>query len=337
MNMSQIAKLAGVSIATVSRTFRAPEKVRPELRKRVMEICEQYDYVYNAAAGDLSRNRTNIIGVLVPSANKSVFGETIMAIQEGCDEIGFATITGTTLYDESLEKKLLRRFQERRVAGIIFTGFTIGSEDLIYNLVKHDIACVIIWEILNAPDINYVGFDNFKAAYQATDHLARLGHRRIGLIIGPYGKVGRVKKRFEGYKKALADHSIAFDQSIIVSTEPFLHEGKQAMSQILSMQNPPTAVFAASDRLAIGALAAVKEKGLSVPKDISIMGFDDVEFAPYCDPPLSTIRVPAKEIGTMAVKVLNETIAGSDKNIKQYCLDFELIIRGSTAEPNRKI
>lgn len=334
MNMSQIAKLAGVSIATVSRTFRSPEKVRPELRRKILEICEQNDYVYNAAAGDLSRKKTYIIGVLVPSANNSVYGDTIMSIQEKCDEINFATITGTTLYGGTLEKKWLRQFQERRVAGIISTGFTIDNEEIVYNLIKHDIDCVIIWEVPDAPDINYVGFDNFKAAYKATDHLAQLGHRRIGLIIGHYKTVGRVKKRFEGYKKALADHGIDFDPSIVVSAEPFLLEGKLAMGQILSAQDPPTAVFAASDRLAIGGLAAIKEKGLNVPKDISVMGFDDVEFAPYCDPPLTTVRVPAKKMGSVAVKVLHGLITGRNKQVTQCSFDSELIIRGSTAEPS---
>lgn len=333
MNMSQIAKLAGVSIATVSRTFRSPQKVRPEVREQILRICEQHNYVYNAAAGDLSRKKTNIIGVLVPTANKSVFGDTMMAIQDKAHELQFATITGTTRYDKAIEKDLLRQFQERRVAGIIFTGFTIGGEQLIRQLMRSKIACVIIWEKLEEADINYVGFDNFKAAYQATDHLAKLGHRRIGLIVGPYEKVGRVKKRFEGYKQALIDHAIPFDQSIVVSTEPDLLEGKQAMGQILSAPTPPTAVFAASDRLAIGGLAAIKEKGLRVPRDISLVGFDDVEFASYCDPPLTTVRVPAKEMGALAVKVLHELIVDGSAKVKQYCLDTDLIIRGSTAEP----
>jgi DNA-binding LacI/PurR family transcriptional regulator len=333
MNMSQIAKLAGVSIATVSRTFRSPERVRPAVRDRILRICEKHDYVYNAAAGDLSRQKTNIIGVLIPTANKSVFGDTFMAIQEKSQELHFSTIAGNTLYDRTIEKNLLRQFQERRVAGIIFTGFTIGGERLVRQLMERKIACVVIWEKLEETDINYVGFDNFKAAYQATDHLAKLGHRRIGLIVGPHQKVGRVKKRFDGYKQALNDHGIPFDQTIVVATEPDLLEGRQAMGQILSAKNPPTAVFAASDRLAIGGLATIKERGLRVPQDISLVGFDDVEFAPYCDPPLTTVRVPAKEMGALAVKVLHDLIINGNQNVKQYCLDTDLIIRASTAEP----
>ena len=334
MNMSQIAKLSGVSTATVSRTFRSPEKVRPDLRDRILQICEKHNYIYNTAAADLSRQKTDIIGVLIPTSNKSVFGETLMAIQEKAHELHFATIAGNTLYDNAIEKKLLRQFQERRAAGIIFTGFTFGGEKFIRQLMKQNIVCVVIWEILEETNFNYVGFDNRKAAYQATDHLVTLGHRRIGLIVGPHEKVGRVKKRFEGYKEALKDHDIPFDSSIVVATEPDLLEGKQAMRQLLSVHNPPTAIFAASDRLAIGGLAAIKEKGLRVPHDISLVGFDDVEFAPYCDPPLTTVRVPAKEMGTLAVKVLHDAIVNGNERVKQYCLDTDLIIRASTAEPH---
>ncbi len=332
MKMSQIAKLAGVSIATVSRTLHSPEKVRPELRHRILRICEERNYVYNAAAGDLSRRRTDILGVLVPTANKSVFGDTVMAIQEKAQDLHFSTITGNTLYDKAIEKKLLLQFQERRVAGIILTGFTIGGEDFIRGLMEQNIACVVIWEKLEEPDINFVGFDNFKAAYEATHHLISLGHQRIGLIVGPYEKEGRVMKRFEGYRQALEDHNLPFDPSIVVSTEPDLLEGNQAMQQLLCDPAPPSAVFAASDRLAIGGLAALREKGLKVPRDISLVGFDDLEFAAYCDPPLTTVRVPAKEMGTLAVKVLHEAIVSGNKKVKQYCLDTDLIIRASTAE-----
>jgi DNA-binding LacI/PurR family transcriptional regulator len=332
MRMSEIAELAGVSTATVSRTLRSPEKVRPEVRERILQICEQQNYIYNAAAGDLSRQRTDIIGVLIPTANKSVFGDTVTAIQEKAQELHYFTISGNTLYDSSIEEKLIQQFRERRAAGVIFTGFTFGGERFIRQLMSQNIACVVIWETLTEDDINFVGFNNFKAAYSATEHLLSLGHRRIGLIVGPSEKMGRTRKRLEGYKQALADYDIPFDQSIVVSTEPDFLEGKQAMRQLLTAKDPPSAVFAASDRLAIGGLQGIKEMKLKVPQDISLVGFDDVEFAAYCDPPLTTVRVPAKEIGILAVKVLHDAIVNRNQAIKQYCLDTDLIIRASTAE-----
>ncbi len=135
-----------------------------------------------------------------------------------------------------------------------------------------------------------------------------------------------------GYQKALADHNIPFDPSLVVSSEPDLEEGKQAMHQLLSLAHPPTAVFAASDRLAIGGLAAIKEKGLKVPQDISLVGFDDVEFAAFCDPPLTTVRVPAKKMGELAVNLISESIEKGKYQVKKYCLNTELILRNSCKE-----
>jgi len=333
MKMSQIAELAGVSTATVSRTFHSPNLVRPEIRNRILKIARQHNYLYHAPAGDLSRRRSNIIGILIPTANKSVFGTTLMAIQEKAQENYYSVIIGNTLYDADLESRLVTQFRERRVAGVIFTGFVFGQEKLIRSLIDNDIPCVIIWEKLPDKDISYVGFDNYKAAYSATDYLIRLRHRRIGLIIGPHDKVGRVQKRLGGYQKALEDHGLSFDNRLVVAAaEPDLAEGKRAMTQLLAASRRPTAVFAASDRLAIGALAAVREQGRRVPDDLSLVGFDDIDVSAYCDPPLTTVRVPAHEIGTLAVNILLDSIERGSTQVHQYLLDTELVIRKSCAE-----
>jgi DNA-binding LacI/PurR family transcriptional regulator len=300
-----------------------------------MEIARQHNYVYNAAAADLSKPHARLIGVLIPTANKSVFAETLIAIQEKTQENVFSLIIGNTRYDQALEKELVQNFQERRVAGIIFTGFTFGQEKLIRQLMDQGISCVTIWEKLEDSDLNYVGFDNLKAACSATDYLVKLGHRRIGLIVGPYKKVGRVNKRLLGYQKALKENDIDFDPTLVVATEPDLMEGRQAMRQLLSLQNRPTAVFAASDRLAIGGLLAIKQAGLTVPQDMSLVGFDDVEFAAYCDPPLTTIRVPAREMGYLAVRELLNCIKSPAGAARQYCLDTDLVIRDSCSTPSR--
>jgi DNA-binding LacI/PurR family transcriptional regulator len=331
MKMSEIAELAGVSVATVSRAFHSPNLVRAEIRNRILEIAEQHKYLYHATAADLSRQKSNVIGVLIPSAKASVFGKTLLAIQEKTQE-NYSIIFGNTLYQKDLESKLLQKFRERRVAGVILTGFIMGHEERIHSLIDDSIACVVTWEILDSKEISYVGYDNVKAAYSATNYLISLGHERIGLIVGPYQKVGRVRKRHTGYKKALADNGISFDPSLVVSSEPALFEGKRTMQQLLSLPDPPTAVFAASDQLAIGALSAIKERGLRVPKDVSLVGFDDIDVAAYCDPPLTTVRVPAQEMGELAVKVLLEAIEDGRAEVKQYLLDTDLIIRESCAE-----
>lgn len=333
MKMSQIAKLAGVSTATVSRTFHSPNLVRPEIRHRILEIAKKNKYLYHAPAGDLSRRRSNIFGVLIPTANNSVFGATLMAIQKKSQENDFSVITCNTLYNAELESRLVTQLRERRVTGIIFTGVVLGQEKLIRSLIDNNIPCVIIWEKLEDKGISYVGFDNFKAAYTAVDYLIHLRHRRIGLIIGPYDKVSRVKKRFLGYQKAIEDHGLSLDDQLVIATaEPDFAEGKRAMKQMLTVTDRPTAVFAASDRLAIGALSAIREEGYCVPHDVSLVGFDDIDMAAYCDPPLTTIRVPAYEIGTLAVTALLHAAERRNNEVQQYLLDTELVIRKSCVE-----
>jgi DNA-binding LacI/PurR family transcriptional regulator len=236
------------------------------------------------------------------------------------------------MYSKAEEARLVKQFQERRVAGIIFTGYGLGQENLIRNLMRQNIFCVVTYENLEDTDINYVGFDNFKAAYDATNYLISLRHKRIGLIIGPYRKMGRLLKRFKGYQQALKDHGIQFDAALVVSTEPGLLEGKQAMRQLLHLPEPPSAVFAVSDHLAIGALSSIKQAGFQVPGDISLIGFDGVELAAYCDPPLTTVRVPARDMGRLATEVLMKSINNGVKRPLQYCLDADLIIRKSCSE-----
>ncbi|MFV0439488.1 MAG: LacI family DNA-binding transcriptional regulator [Desulfopila sp.] len=333
VTMRGIAERAGVSSATVSRTFQSPQKVRKEIRDKILRIAQEHGYVYNAAAGDLAREFSNIIGVLVPTSNKSVFADTLNAIQEQAQDYGYSVIIGSTQYDHGREQQLIRQMQERRVAGIILTGFALGQETLVTELIQSGVSCVVIWEIITDQRVNYVGFDNFKAAYSAVAYLISLRHRRIGLLIGPYDKVGRTRKRFLGYQQALNDHQIAYDPKLVVySAEPDLFEGKQGMSHLLEIDDGPTAVFAANDRLAIGAYSAIKARALSIPDDISIVGLDDVDFAAYCDPPLTTVRVPAKEMGRIAVDILTDLNAGKANSVRRYSLETELIIRGSCRE-----
>ena len=332
LTMQEIATIAGVSLATVSRTIHSPHLVSPKTRQHVLGVIEEHDYVYNATAGDLSRKKSTVIGVTIPTTKNPVFAGSALAIQELAQEKGYSIILGNTKYDSDIERSLLQRFQERRMAGIILTGYTLAQEKFVRNLADSGIPTLIIWEKPNDDSFSFVGFDNFKAAYSMTEYLIGLKHRRIGLIIGPFTKMGRVKQRFEGYKAALEAHEIAYDPSLVIEKEPTLGDGKEAMGRLLTLPERPTAVFAASDMLAIGALAAVKDKGLRVPRDISLAGFDDIDFAAYCDPPLTTVRVPSHEIGLLAAKILLEAIERGYLEVRQYCLDTDLIIRGSCSE-----
>ena len=332
ITMQEIARLAGVSLATVSRSLKNPNLVTPKTRLQVLRMMEENNYVYNAAAGDLSRRKSSVIGVTIPTTRNPIFASSTLAIQELAQEKGFSIILGNTKYDNAIEQQILQNFQERRVAGVILTGFTLHQEAFIKNLIRAGIPCLVIWEKLNGTPLSSVGFDNFKAAYGMTEYLISLRHRRIGLIIGPFSKVGRVKKRFDGYRSALEDHNIDYDSDLVIENEPVLYDGKEAMTRLMSLPHRPTAIFAASDMLAIGALSAAWELGLKVPQDVSIAGFDDIDFAAFCYPPLTTVRVPSYEIGRLAAKYLIEAIEQGSMRARHYCLETDLIIRSSCCE-----
>ncbi|MBW1712826.1 MAG: LacI family DNA-binding transcriptional regulator, partial [Deltaproteobacteria bacterium] len=275
--MHDIAHRAGVSPATVSRTIHSPHLVRPETRERVRRIMEASGYVYDAVAGEMSRKKTSVIGLIIPTVKSSIFARSTHGIQEKAQAEGFSVIIGNTNYKPQTEADLLRLFQERRVAGLILTGIAPGMKRLVQDLPERGTPCVVTWETFNNEAINYVGFDNFKAAYLATQHLLSLKHRRVGLICGPFSKVERVGQRLNGYRAALQDHGLEYDPELVIEKDYTLIEGKEAMQRLLALRPRPTAVFAASDVLAMGALTAARESGLRVPEDISLVGFDDID------------------------------------------------------------
>ncbi|UCH19648.1 MAG: LacI family DNA-binding transcriptional regulator [Deltaproteobacteria bacterium] len=332
MTMQEIARLSGVSLATVSRTIKNPQLVRPKTRERVLSMMAEHNYVYHATAADLSRRKSSVIGVTIPTTRNPVFASSSLAIQEIAQKKGFSIILGNTHHDAAIERQLLQSFQERHVAGMILTGFTLHQEAYLNNLARAGIPCLVIWEKLDEPWLSYIGFDNFKAARSMTEYLISLKHRRIGLIIGPFSKIGRVKKRLDGYRSALQDHNIAFDPDLVIEKEPLLYDGKEAMTRLMFLPKRPTAVFAASDMLAIGALSAAWDLGFNVPQDVSIAGFDDIDFAAYCSPPMTTVRVPSHEIGRLAAKYLIEAIEQGSMPLRHHCLDTDIVVRNTCSE-----
>ena len=327
ITIQKVAELAGVSTATVSRAIHYPQRVKDETRERIQSIMRRHHYVYDANAADLSRKRSSTIGMLIPSSH--VFTRTTVAVLEKAQENGFTVMVGNTRYDSAREEKLWRQVQERRPAGIICTGLNTEHEHYLEWARRAGIPCIVIWEKPDDPDVSFVGFDNHDAAYAMTEYLIHLKHERIGLIIGPFSKVGRVKKRMLGYKDCLEAHGLRFDPDIVVEKEPVLADGMEAMVRIMSHPEPPSAVFAASDVLAIGALAGADSLGLRVPEDVSVAGFDDIEYAAFTRPALTTVRVHGYEIGEMAVKLLIEMINEEKPRVRQFCLRTDLVLRDS--------
>ena len=332
--MRKVAEIAGVSIATVSRTLNRPESVSQETRDKVLRVIEDNQYVYNASAADLSSNRSKVIGVIIPDAQIPMFGSALVAIQDYLQDHGgnYSIMVGNTRYDKKIETKLLKQFRQRNVAGIIHAGSDRPQCDMEHSALDWEIPYVVILEKIVTPNLNFVGFDNYQAASSAVKYLIGLGHKRIGLLIGPFEKQRRVRRRFEGYKEALEDNNIPYDPSLVIKTKVSLLEGKNAMSRLLALPSPPTAVFAAADRLAIGGLKSATDQGMLVPEDLSIIGYGDIESAAFCNPPLTTVRTPTYECAKKATEVIIEQIENMTSGVSHYCMDTELIIRESCTQ-----
>ncbi len=324
-----VARRANVSVATVSRVLNTPSLVRPPTRSRVLKAIRDTHYVYNALAGGLSARRTSTLGVIIPTITNPIFAMVTKGIQDYSRQQGYSILLGNTDYDEDHEAKLIHLMQQKRADGVILNG-PWGGSPIVPLMKKTRLPFVITWQTVEDRDVSFVGFDNFQSAYRIVDYLVDLGHRRIGMIAGKFSVSERARMRWKGYRKCLADHRLPFDPELVLERGYTLGDGKKAMSRLLQLTSPPTAVFCGNDILAIGAIVCAKEEGLKVPRDLSVVGFDDLEIAAYYDPPLTTMAVPAYEMGQAAAKILIENIRGENTAPRQCVLETKLMIRGST-------
>jgi DNA-binding LacI/PurR family transcriptional regulator len=326
-----VARKALVSVATVSRVLNSPSQVRQATRNRVLKAMRECHYVYNALAGALSARKTSTLGVIVPTITNPVFATVTKGIQDYARHKGYSIILGNTDYGEGNELGLIHLFQEKRADGVILNGPWRGAP-IVPLMKKTNLPFVITWQTLQDKRVNFVAFDNFKSAYRIVEYLIGLGHRSIGMIAGKFSVSERAMMRWKGYRKCLADHDIPFDPRLVLEKGYTFSDGKEALARLLDSPARPTAVFCGNDILAIGAIVSAKEKGLRVPRDLSVVGFDDMEISAYYDPPLTTIAVPAYEMGQRAAKILIENIRGEIKVPQQCILETKLMIRGSAGK-----
>lgn len=330
-----VARLAGVSTATVSRAMHAPHVVRPATLDRVRVVMRECGYVYNATAGDFSRRKSTVIGVLILSTTTKV-ADSLSAAQKVAAEQQFPLIVSTSGYDPALEHRHLRQLLQRGVAGVLVIGHQQVNLSAIYDLQHRGIPCVFLWDALPDANSSYVGIDNHQGMYAMVDHLISQGHKRIGFICGIDSGIERITKRYEGYKEALRVNTLPLDESIIRSATSTLANGRAAMKSLMAMPDPPRCVCCASDVLAIGAMAAVHEAGLAVPYDFSIAGFDNTDLSAYLLPTLSTVDVPGEEMGRLGMEALLTLIADERHPPIQKKLPTSLLLRASTCPADRQ-
>jgi len=325
--ISDVARLAGVSTATVSRALSNPALVSPETRAAVQEAISATGYRLNEAARNLRHRRTGGIVALVPNLANPFFAQILSGIASVLGPAGYNLLIADTRADGA--GRLLDYAHPSRADGLIVLDGALPAHAL-----RGRVPLVEACEWVPGLSAPRVKIDNRAAAGLAVDHLAGLGHRRIGHVAGPPGNVLSIA-RLGGFRDRMRDLGLPLEESWIQEGDFSLDSGQEAAAQWLAMppDRRPTAVFLASDAMACGFIAEVQRCGLAVPRDLSVIGFDDIELVSHVWPPLTTIRQPRRMIGRVAAERLLRRLESRDAEDDDTILPVELVVRGSTAPP----
>ncbi|MGD8192299.1 catabolite control protein A [Brevibacillus ginsengisoli] len=300
-----VAREAGVSMATVSRVVNGNPNVKPTTRKKVLAAIERLGYRPNAVARGLASKKTTTVGVIIPDISSMFFSELARGIEDIATMYKYNIILCNS--DQRLEKELqlINTLLEKQVDGLLFMGGEV-KEDHLQALSTASVP-VVLAATRDADNVlPSVTIDHFQAAYDATKLFIDEGHKRIAMITGPANDPLGGLVRFEGYKKALEDAGIPFHEALVANGNYMYKTGLSHMNDFLKLSEPPTAVFAASDEMAIGAIHAVQDAGLRVPQDIEVMGYDNVRLAEMVRPRLTSVVQPMYDIGAVAMRLLTK-------------------------------
>lgn len=328
-NIKDVASLAGVSVATVSRYFSAPEKVSKKNTEKVAKAIEQLSYKPNLLARNFTQSRSYSILVLAPLGNPFLL-DVIQGIQEIARVKGYTVLLVDALGKQNDDETYYNMLETRLVEGII--DFKVQKRLNKKQGTRID-NIVTLCDYVENNTSPVVTVDDVKGAEKLVDYLVSLGHRHIGCLTG-LDFIQASHHRKLGYQNALQKAGIPLSNKLIINGDFSVNSGINAAKEFANMRPRPTAIFSMSDKMAIGIMQGLKAEGIKVPEDISVVGFDDIEFAQYSDPPLTTIRQPAKELGSNAMKLLCNLIEGKfdpDTVLRPYFLPTDLIVRGSTA------
>jgi LacI family transcriptional regulator/LacI family repressor for deo operon, udp, cdd, tsx, nupC, and nupG len=334
VTVKDVADLAGVSTATVSRVLNNHPQVADETRSKVLWAMEELGYQPSRVARRLRMEVSQILGLIISDIANPFFTSVVRGIEDIAYANQYSLLLCNSDEDPAREKLYVNVLQAERVAGIVISPADENSTSC-EPLLRNDVPVVAMDRRLCQFDVDTVLVDNVKGAYQATSHLIRLGHRRIGLIGGP-SRITTGRERLEGYEKALSEYGLELDQSLIKIGDFKQESGYQRACELLEMDDPPTAIFAANNLMTLGALNAIHEKGLSIPRDVAIVGFDDMPWAPSLDPPLTAVAQPTYELGCTAANLLLQRIADKDREIVEMKLEPTLIIRDSCGHNEKR-
>lgn len=330
VKMQDVAKQAGVSISTVSRVLNDYKHVSDELKQKVTKAVEELGYRPNQVARSLASQKSNLIGIIVPDLTNYYYARMISSIEEFASERNYNIIVCNIKENLDKEVKYLHVLKEMWVDGVILMHEKIDKQtkDM---LKSYKIPVVLASVRIEGLDVPSVNINNYQAAYDATNYLIDKGHERIGIIAGDMQDITAGQQRYKGYRDALKDHNIKENVSYMREGKFHIEDGYKAMEDILEHNEIiPTAIFAVSDSMAIGVMNCAIDRGYTVPGDISIIGFDNIDLAATVRPRLTTVNQPAEEIGELSMKTLMALIHG--KEVAREMILKHSIIEGQTCK-----
>ncbi|WNB90775.1 LacI family DNA-binding transcriptional regulator [Bacillus sp. NEB1478] len=333
--IKDVAKYANVSIATVSRIVNGLPGYTEDTKKKVQEAIEALGYQPNAIARGLINKRTQTIGVLFPEVSGMLSSEVLEGVENAAHDGGFSVIVCNTTSSGKRTVKYLRLLQEKRVDGVIFASENVKEE--YYKIFQEMQVPVVLVSTGSQFDLPFVRVNDYEGAFRATEYLIQKGHKQIGMIGGSFDDPIAGVPRMKGFQDALEKHGLDFSDQHMTSNEGYrFQNGKESLPLLLEKLQHMTALFAASDEMAIGAMAAAHQLGIRVPEELSIIGYDNLKIAEMCYPALTTVSQPLKEMGQSAGEILVKLIKGKEKEAESRFMPFTIVERQSVSDLRTK-
>ncbi|MFJ2607323.1 LacI family DNA-binding transcriptional regulator [Streptomyces sp. NPDC091279] len=331
VTITEIARAAGVSVPTVSRVVNGRSDVSPSTRARVEDLLLRHGYRRRPSA---SRTRAALLDLVFDDLDSPWAVEIIRGVEEAAHAAGVGTVVSALHGRSGAAREWMRNLRSRASDGVVLV--TSALEPVVHEELRALGVPLVVVDPAGSPglDVPTIGAANWAGGMAATQHLLDLGHRRIGLIAGP-ARLLCSRARYDGYRAALEGAGIAVDADLVVPGDFHPESGFTACGALLELERPPTAVFAASDQMALGAIEALRRRGLRVPQDLSVVGFDDLPEVRWSSPPLTTVRQPLAEMGTLAVRTVLRLARDERPDSPRVELGTELVRRASTAPPAR--
>ncbi|HXL03059.1 MAG TPA: LacI family DNA-binding transcriptional regulator [Candidatus Atribacteria bacterium] len=335
-SIKEVARLSGVSIATVSRVINNKESVSKETAEKVWKAVRLLNYQPNLLARSLRSQQSRLLGLLVPDIESPVFGRLAKYLEEAASKKGYSLIFCNTNDNPEKEKKYLEILIQRQIEGIIFSR--VLDESLLFKTPQlSKIPYVVLDRTLEKEEAPTIKLDNYAAGALAASHFLNLGHKKFACLSGPL-RIKICRERFYGFLDTLEKSGMSLREELIEEGDFKMDEGRKAMNRILtvSLFEQPTAVFSMNDLMALGAIQAIKERGLSVPGDVSIIGLDNIPLCDVISPPLTTVAQPFDEMAKEGINLLSKLIEGKKIRRTTIVVQPELVIRNSTAPPRKR-